>query len=154
MKIMNLCYVMDGEQVLLIEKKKGFAAGKVNGPGGKIEVGENPESSVIREVFEETGVKIKDPRFVGMLEFNNDESLHNVCFVFMTNSFEGELKESEEARPFWIHKDDVPLNKMWEDDQYWLHHVLNGKKVHGRFHFKDWKLVKHQVHLLSELENI
>ena len=152
MKIMNLCYVMDGDQVLLIEKKKGFAEGKINGPGGKMEKGETPENSVVREVEEETGLVISDPKFAGMLEFNNDESLHNLCFVFIADKFEGELKETEEARPFWIHKDEVPLDRMWEDDQYWLHHVLNGRKIHGRFHFKDWKLTEHRVHLLSELE--
>ena len=97
MEITNLCYVMDGEQVLLIEKKRGLAAGKVNGPGGRMEKGENPEGSVVREVFEETGIKITEPKFVGILEFNNDEKLHNICFIFTADKFEGEAKETEEA---------------------------------------------------------
>ncbi|MBR9681777.1 MAG: 8-oxo-dGTP diphosphatase [Candidatus Altiarchaeota archaeon] len=153
MQITNLCYVLDGEKVLLIEKKRGFGKDKVNGPGGKMEAGESPEDAVKREVLEETGI-IVDPKFSGIVEFNNDGSLDNLCFIFVADGFEGEPKETEEARPFWVHKDEVPLSRMWEDDKYWLHLVLNGKKIHGRFHFKNWKLVKHQVHLLSELDHI
>ena len=36
----NLCFVVRGEEVLLIHKKRGLGAGKINGPGGRIEPGE------------------------------------------------------------------------------------------------------------------
>ena len=46
----NLCFIVKGGRVLLIRKKRGLGAGKVNGPGGKIEPGETSMESAIREV--------------------------------------------------------------------------------------------------------
>lgn len=80
--------------------------------------------------------------------------LHSLCFVFVAREFDGIPNETEEARPFWVHKDAVPLDRMWPDDEFWLHHVLNGKKIYGRFDFREWKLVKHKVRLLEDLDGV
>ena len=45
----TLMFVVQGDSILLIEKKRGLGAGKINGPGGKIDPGETPEEAVMRE---------------------------------------------------------------------------------------------------------
>jgi 8-oxo-dGTP diphosphatase len=52
----NLCFILRHGRVLLIRKKRGLGAGKINGPGGKIEAGESALASAIRETQEEVGV--------------------------------------------------------------------------------------------------
>lgn len=68
MREATLCYPIDDDRVLLIEKQRGVGAGNVNGPGGKLEPGETPHECVVREVGEEVGVRV-DPWKVGELEF-------------------------------------------------------------------------------------
>ena len=53
----NLLFIVRDEKILLIRKKRGFGAGKINGPGGKVDPGETPLQSALRETFEELGIK-------------------------------------------------------------------------------------------------
>jgi len=61
----TLLFVIKDGQVLLIHKKKGLGAGKINGPGGRLEPGETPEQAAIREVQEELLVTPVNSRRVG-----------------------------------------------------------------------------------------
>ncbi|MEO1370466.1 MAG: NUDIX domain-containing protein, partial [Acidobacteriota bacterium] len=45
----TLVFVIDGGRILLIRKKRGLGAGKVNGPGGRLEAGETPVQCAVRE---------------------------------------------------------------------------------------------------------
>ena len=65
----NLCFVMRGGQILLIRKKRGLGAGKINGPGGRLEKGETALESAIRETQEELGVTPTGLEHIGELFF-------------------------------------------------------------------------------------
>ena len=52
----TLCYLLKDDEVLLIRKKRGIGAGKINGPGGKVDPGETPLEAAVRETREEVGV--------------------------------------------------------------------------------------------------
>src|ERR1019366_8448495 len=65
----NLCFVMRDGQILLIRKKRGLGAGKINGPGGRLEKGETALDSAIRETQEEVGVKPTGLEQIGELFF-------------------------------------------------------------------------------------
>ena len=49
----TLCFVRQGTRVLMIRKKRGLGAGKINGVGGRLEPGETPETGIVREAEEE-----------------------------------------------------------------------------------------------------
>jgi len=151
--IETLLYIIKDGKVLLILKKKGLGCGFYNGVGGKVEPNETVEQAVIRECKEEVGITPKNIRWMGLLEFYNDSRLYGYVYVFVTNEFEGTPIETDEAKPFWFDIKEIPYDKMWEDDRFWLPLVLSGKRILGRFWFEDnWKrLVKREVYVLEKV---
>lgn len=135
----NVCYIINKDgQILLQKKRRGFGRGKWNGPGGKIELGETPEESVIREVEEETGLKIKRVKKAGELEFIfPDKNINNYCHAFICDDFEGKPEDNGEGELKWFDKKELPFDKMWDDDKYWLPKVLIGEYVNMRFNFNE-----------------
>jgi len=63
----TLLFVVKDGRILLIEKKRGHGAGKVNGPGGKIDPGETALECAVRETQEELHIHAKDARKVAEL---------------------------------------------------------------------------------------
>ncbi len=141
----TLIFIMREDEVLLIEKKTGLGAGKINGPGGKIELGETPREAIIRETQEEVGLTPHNPREVGELFFIMSDGPDIHCVVYTATEFEGEMGESIEALPFWEKVAKVPYDKMWEDDQYWLPQVLEGHSFVGQFAFDGEKMLDRKV---------
>lgn len=133
----TLSYVLDGDEILLIEKKQGHGAGKYNGPGGKVEDGETIREAAIREHHEETGTVPVEPEKVAELEFFFGGDPFQRVHVFLSDDHQGEQQETEEARPEWFDVDDIPYDKMWADDSYWLPDVLDGKRLRAEFYFDE-----------------
>lgn len=130
-----LCFVLAGGRILLIRKKRGFGAGKINGPGGKLDPGETARAAAIRETLEEIGVRPLDPAWAGRLQFQFTDSLALHCDVFRATRWEGEPRETEEACPFWAAEDALPFDHMWADDREWFPWLLAGRRFVGRFTF-------------------
>ncbi len=139
----NLCFVIRGGQILLIRKKRGLGAGKINGPGGRLEKGETALESAIRETQEEIGVTPTDLEHVGELffQFLDGYKLHVAAFA--AGGCIGELCETDEATPIWTDIDKIPYHDMWEDDGYWLPLLLKRKTFRGYFVFDGEKLLSH-----------
>jgi 8-oxo-dGTP diphosphatase len=131
----TLCFVIQNGQILLIEKKRGLGAGKVNGPGGRLEKGETAEQAAIRETQEEVGITPTGVQWAGELrfQFRDGYSLH--CTVYLASDWEGELMETAEAKPFWVRTDQIPYDRMWADDEQWMPRLLAGEKFRGWFEF-------------------
>jgi len=133
----TLLFITRGREVLLIHKKTGLGAGKINAPGGKIEKGESAEQAAIREVREEVKVAVDSPIEMGILRFQfvDSECLALHCTVFCSSQFQGNPSETTEAEPFWCDFDEIPYDQMWADDTFWLPGMLSGKKFDGEFVF-------------------
>ncbi len=129
-------YLVKDGQVLLIHKKRGLGAGKVNAPGGRIE-NETPEQAAVREFKEDVGLEPGGLERKGKLYFQFLDGLKLEVFVFTATTCKGTLIETDEAKPFWCSVEKIPLDQMWEDDFYWLPQVLKGKQMAGRFLFDD-----------------
>ena len=139
-----LFVVRDGE-ILLIRKKRGLGAGKINAPGGRIEPGETPIDAAIREAREEVGVTAIAPVEVGELhfEFVDGYSIH--VRVFYAEVCHGEPRETAEAKPRWHRLEDIPYEEMWADDALWLPMMLAGERFRGWFVFDGDRLLDHRL---------
>ena len=131
----TLLFIFRGDEVLLIRKKRGLGAGKINGPGGKIDPGETPEQCAVREVEEELGVTAGDITDAGLLRFQFTDGLGLLCYVFRADAFSGTAVETDEAIPLWTALDAIPFDEMWEDDRRWFHHLIARRKFVGNFEF-------------------
>jgi len=120
----TLVFVKEGSKVLLIRKKTGHGMGKVNGAGGKLEAGETLKDCAIRELAEETGLTIRDAHCRAELRFVDQKGPQWLGYVFVTDSWSGNLEQTNEADPFWVEVDQIPYNQMWPDDAIWLPKVL------------------------------
>ena len=141
----TLLFVIDGDEVLLIHKKRGFGKGKVNGPGGKLHDGETPLACALRECREEVGLVVSDAECMGQHRFQFTDGYSIQCWVFRSFSYRGEPVETDEAAPFWAAVDDLPFDDMWEDDRHWLPMVLSGQHFDGRWIFDGERMLDHQL---------
>ena len=141
----NLCFVTRGDEVLLIHKKRGLGAGKINGPGGRLEPGETALEAAIREVQEELCVTPRDPQQRGELHFQFTDGYALHCTVFVAEGCDGEPTETDEAIPLWVRRDEIPYEKMWADDRHWLPGVLEGRNFRGYFEFESDRMLAHRL---------
>ncbi len=136
----TLMFIVQDGKVLLIEKLTGIGQGKVNGPGGKINPGETAHSAIIRECQEELHITPIDSIKMGELHFAMSDIPDIHCHVFVATEFEGEPTATREANPLWTRVEDIPYDKMWEDDKHWLAQMLEGEFFNGRFQFEGEKI--------------
>ena len=102
----NLCMVRDGDRVLVIDRKKEDWPG-ITFPGGHVEAGESFTEAVIREVKEETGLRIASSQMCGMKDWVEDDIRYVVLF-YKTEKFEGDLIYSEEGEVWWENLKELP----------------------------------------------
>ncbi len=145
----NLCFIRRDSRVLLIRKKRGLGAGKINAPGGKIEPGETPLQAAIRETQEEIRVTPLGLRELGVLSFQFTDGYSLYCHVYLADDCEGEPRETEEAVPFWVEIDAIPYAEMWPDDVHWLPLALGEQRFQGFFELDGETLLRHRLDLLD-----
>jgi 8-oxo-dGTP diphosphatase len=141
----TLLFVLDQERALLIRKKRGLGAGKINAPGGRIEPGELPAEAAVREVIEETGVTPFGVEKRGELRFQFVDGYSLLCHVFRAFEFHGEPIETDEATPMWTALDALPFDEMWADDALWLPMLLADRTFDGRFVFDGDAMLDHHI---------
>lgn len=95
-----LCMIESGEKILLQNRIKkdwrGYAL-----PGSHVEQGESFVDAVIREIREETGLTVVDPRLVGVKQFPIDNGRY-VVLLFKATEWTGNVISSEEGQMEWI----------------------------------------------------
>ena len=139
----TLCIVIrenPDREILLGFKKVRFGAGKYAGFGGRVEAGETVAAAAIRELEEESGLKVSAEHLqrVGHLTFlfPAKPSWNQVVHVFLASTWHGKPVESEEMIPAWFPVDEVPYEQMWQDAAYWLPAILAGQRIRARFTFQ------------------
>lgn len=110
-ELTNMCLICDGNNVLVQEKvgTKGLVF-----PGGHVEEGESLLESVVREMKEETGLTIENPKICGFKDWIQEDGTRYIVLLYKTDKFTGELKSSDEGRVFWIDRADIKsVNLIW-----------------------------------------
>jgi 8-oxo-dGTP diphosphatase len=141
----TLLFVRRADRLLLIRKKRGLGAGKINGPGGRLDDGESPRQCAIREVQEELLVTPIGVEPCGELAFQFVDGYALYVHVFSATDCEGEPQETDEAAPLWFPIDAIPFDQMWADDYIWFPHLLSGQPFHGRFLFDSDELLGYEI---------
>ena len=111
----NLCMVYDHEGNILVEDRKDPDWPGLCFPGGHVEPGESFVESVIREVWEETGLTIENPKLCGTKQFQTKKAERYVVFFYKTDRFSGTLKSSDEGEVFWIPRTDLHKYTLCDD---------------------------------------
>jgi 8-oxo-dGTP diphosphatase len=133
------------DEVLLILKKRGLGKGKINAPGGRIDLDESDFEAAIRETAEEVCITPENPKKVGELNFYFIDGYSLKGYVCVSEQWTGEICETIEAKPFWCKTAEIPYENMWADDQYWLPLMLEGKKFSGYFIFNNDKMLDKEI---------
>ena len=119
----TLCYIERDNQYLMLhrtKKENDANHDKWLGIGGGIEEGENPEQCLLREAFEETGLRLTSYRYRGVIDFFSDRWEDEVMHLFTADGFEGEIKICDEGELEWIEKEKLLSLPMWEGDLIFL----------------------------------
>ena len=112
--ISNMCMVYKGDMILVINRTKSDWPG-LSFPGGHLEENETLEESVVREMKEETGLEIKNPKLCAIKEWDWGNGVRYLGLLYKTNDFRGELKSSNEGEVFWINKKDIYKYHLSQD---------------------------------------
>ena len=105
----NMCMIEDQDEnvVVQIRDPKRYSWSGAAFPGGHIEEGENFSDSVIREVFEETGLTISNPRLVGTKHWPDKEGHRYIVFLYKATEFSGTIHSTEEGEVRWVKKSEL-----------------------------------------------
>ena len=125
-----LVYIEKNHQYLMLLRDKeenDLNEGKWMGVGGHLEEGETKEQALIREVREETGLKVLSYLYCGELLFINDD-YEEIIYLYQVNSFSGELIDCDEGTLKWIDIDKVMSLNMWEGDYTFMPYIIDFKK--------------------------
>lgn len=139
--VMTLVYVCDNDRCLLGLKKRGFGAGLFNGFGGKVAPGESVVDCAKRELHEESGISAPASSFMfqGRLDYSFDSGKTLEVHFFSLQwqpQWLHDVVETDEMRPEWFSMTSPPLERMWEDDKFWVRQWWSSRKffrLHSHF---------------------
>lgn len=150
MKITTLCFPIHGNKIFLSKKKKGVGSGYLNGYGGKVEPNEMVEEAAIRELKEEVGLTAlpHDITEVAIIDFFNSDQHIFECHVFFVYQWKGEFKETEEMSFPECHEyNNLPFERMWESDRFWLPIICSGLRIRGQARYEKGEIKFEYVQL-------
>ena len=141
------CYLIKDNNIIVIKyKSENKKVEYYDIPGGKIEKGENPEQTAIREMKEETGLEIRNLKYKGKMIIEYPNRIFDFD-VFITNESEGEPQEFEENTSEWME-----INELLQKEK-----ILSNIMILDRFFIKGLIYDKYnfKMHIqVDEKENI
>lgn len=138
----NMCMITDGNGNVLVEDRLNPDWPGVTFPGGHVESGESFVDSVIREVYEETGLTIEDPVLCGVKQFQTDDDARYVVFFFKASQYHGQLHSSDEGKVYWIPREELSKQKL-SIDMMDMVAVMESDQLSEFYYYKEdgnWKM--------------
>ena len=138
----NMCMIYDGDKILVQDRLNPNWPG-ITFPGGHIEPRESFVESTIREVYEETGLKVSNLQICGIKQWTQrDGSYRYIVIFYKTNTFTGELKSSDEGKVFWIDRNEIS-NYVVADGFMEMLEVFENDNLSENYHWLEdgiWKV--------------
>lgn len=110
----NMCMIYDNDGNVVVQEKVNKKWGGITFPGGHIEKRESFVDSVIREVKEETGLDIQNPKICGIKWWEVNKNKRYIVLLFKTNEYSGTLKSSIEGKVYWAKLDEIKSMNLAE----------------------------------------
>ena len=142
-ELTNMCMVCDGKGNVLVQNKKGDRTWHGwNFPGGHVEQGEFVTPSVVREIREETGLMIENPKLCGIKEFHKEQDGKRfIVFLYVACRFSGELRASDEGDVFWYPLSELKRSKELADGFSEMLPVFTSDEISEVFYTNNWDTV-------------
>lgn len=149
-QLATICYLDNGSHFLMLHRNKkpnDIHEGKWIGVGGKLEAGESPDECAIREIYEETGLRVKKLHMAGMITFPDfTENTDWYTYVFKVTDFEGTMIDCNEGTLEWVAYDQVLTKPTWEGDHTFVSWLLEDKPYFSaKFYYEGDKLLDYSV---------
>ena len=138
----NLCMVYDGAGNILVQDRKDPDWPGLCFPGGHVEPGESFVESVIREVWEETGLTVEDPTLCGTKQFQTKEGARYVVLFYKATRWHGQLRSSDEGEVFWIPRGTLNQYTLCDDFEDMIR-IFESDHLSEFYYYKEdgsWKL--------------
>ena len=119
----TLCYIERGDEYLMlhrVKKENDINRDKWIGLGGKLKEDESPEECLLREVYEESGLRLTSWRYRGIVTFVNTRCSSEYMHLFTADGFEGTMGPCDEGELEWIKKSELMKLTLWEGDRIFL----------------------------------
>lgn len=138
----TIMFIRQGSRILLLNRNSAPAKGLWNGVGGKLELGETPMAGVLREAFEETGIRLTDVVYKGIISWESDASPRGGMHVFtaelpLSHAYPTPVQMEEGLLDWkeigWVLSDNnfgmgeiIPryLRTVLEDEDCYIHHCV------------------------------
>ncbi len=141
-----LCYLIKDDSYLMIKKRNKNGdnnSGKYLGVGGHIEDGETIYDAARREIKEETNLDVLELNYRGLVKFIDDDFIEDM-YLFTSNKFIGEIKESDEGSLHFIKINEIYNYNIWPGDRIFLEklktdELINIKLIYKNSEFIGWE---------------
>lgn len=145
-----LCYLKHDGRTLMIRRNRKPGddhPGRWNTLGGKMEPGETPDACAAREVEEESGLTVINPRMRGVITFPEFDGEQDwLVFVFTCTEFTGTLiDQCPEGSVHWVADEDLSTLPLWEGDHIFMKWLDSEKFFSAKFTYGPNGLKSHSV---------
>lgn len=136
-ELMNICLIADGAGNVVVQRRQKRSWPGITFPGGHVEPGEPLVDSVVREVYEETGLTVSHLKICGVVDWTDEDGARHMVYLYKANAFTGELRSSDEGEVWWARRDELTsfelssdvdrMLEIFEGDEFTeLHYVVKG----------------------------
>ena len=121
------CALIDADgRVLIAQRPEGKQlAGLWEFPGGKVEPGERPEQTLIRELAEELGITVKEPCLAPLTFASHAyEDFHLLMPLYVCRRWDGIVTAREHTRLAWVRPNKLRDYPMPAGDEPLIPHLI------------------------------
>ncbi|MBD3329011.1 NUDIX domain-containing protein [Candidatus Dojkabacteria bacterium] len=158
--VVGFLLLPDDKVLLGLRKSVSLGLGKnlISGIGGKVGdqenlKGETCDDALIREFKEEIRINLLQFRKMAEITFlfPSKPKWNQSAVAYLINDWEGDPKETDSIKPQVFSQASLPIDQMWDDNQYWVPLILENKQVRGTFLYGkgNSNVIAHEVEIAS-----